>query len=158
MLSLTRVFQVGCDPESFYRVLMDQESYPEFVSEFKKVKIWKRQGEEIWADCEARFFKTVHFTLHSSGEPFHRVRWRELKGAFQFNEGGWLLKPLAGGLTEVTYYINLEKRVYIPNLVVHWAIKLALPKFLANFKHRAELLFKEGPEAQGARIKKALLS
>ena len=113
MLSLTRVFQVDCDPESFYRVLMDQESYPEFLSEFKKVKIWKRHGEEIWADCEARFFKTVHFTLHSSGEPFHRVRWWELKGAFQFNEGGWLLKPLAGGLTEVTYHINLEKRVYI---------------------------------------------
>jgi len=151
MLSLTRVFQVNCDPECFYLMLMDQERYPDFLAEFKKIWVWKRQGEEICADCEARFFKTVKFTLCTIGEPFHQVKWREEKGIFQYNEGRWLLRPLGKHLTEVTYNISLDKGVLIPSPIVRLAIHWALPRLLNSFKYRAESLWREAPKAQKGR-------
>lgn len=160
MISISRSIQVNCDPETLYRVLMDCERYPEFVAEIKKVEVIRRQTwgacagngkpsqgarEEIWTKQEARFFKPIRYLLHIVGEPFHRISWQEIRGISKYNEGSWILRSLSNGLTEVDYNITMEKGVFIPNLVVHCAIKWALPNLLQSFKRRAEAIYQRAP-------------
>lgn len=136
---------VDIPPEKFFKVISDFESYPEFVSEVKRVKILERTENALKAEFEVFLIKTVKYTLNLNLKPPKELSWTlSEKGFFKQNDGSWELKPVEKGKkTDATYTVELSFGMLVPKPIVTMLTSQQLPQMLKRFKERAEMLFKK---------------
>lgn len=134
----TEIFDVPC--EKFYQAVTDYKSYPSFVDGMKSVEVVSQNGEDATVKFNLNLIKEVTYTLKLSGKKNQSVQWSLVSGdLMKVNNGGWKLKDLGGGRTEVTYHLEVELKGFFPGLgmVEKTMVSTNLPMNMKAFAKRA---------------------
>ena len=134
----TEVFDVPV--EKFYQAVVDYKSYPQFVDGMKSVEVVSQNGEDATVKFNLSLIKEVTYTLKLSGKKNESVAWSLVSGdLMKVNNGGWKLKDLGGGKTEVTYHLEVELKGFFPGLgmVEKTMVSTNLPMNMKAFAKRA---------------------
>ena len=145
MASARQTIEIDVPPESFFRVVQDYASYPEFMPEVRAVRVGARAGNvvEVTYHLDIRI-KVIEFTLRHVEQPDAlRIDWQLVRGELmRRDEGAWTMERTAAGGTRATYAIELDLAPIAPGALQHALAQRGLPGMLANFKARAEKLYR----------------
>lgn len=124
-------------------VILDIESYPEFLSEVCSAEKTKEtpKGFEGTFEIEVmkRFKYKLSFQSHSPGE----INWSlSSSDFFKKNEGYWKLIPEKGGVKAI-YAVDVDFGFLVPSWVTKKLTATQLPKMLENFEKRCQNLQKQ---------------
>lgn len=135
-VSKTEVFDI--DIESFYNVLTDYSSYPEFVDGVSEISVLKSNKSGAEVEYYLNLIKKFKYILSLKHEPNKKISW-ELKSGdlFKKNRGSWELKDL-DGKTEVTYSLEVEFKGFAPKMVVNKLVSNNLPSMMKSYYDRAK--------------------
>ena len=131
--------------EKAFEVIADYEKYPEFLPEVKSAKVGFGSGsiKEVTYQVDIKA-KVISYTLKHTAERPRRLAWTMIKGEMmKGNDGSWTLEPDGKGGTNATYSIDLKLSSLVPSFIEKALAEQSLPTLLANFKKRAESLFKK---------------
>ena len=135
----------NCSVKSFFDIIMDYESYPEFIHEIQSCKILKKDGSSQLVEFGISIIKDFSYQLWVNSEVSEsetKVLWELASGnLFKRHTGHWLLSPKAGK-TFAEYYLNIEFTLFIPKMVTTNLIKINLPNMMSSFKKRVDELKK----------------
>ncbi|MBI2944186.1 MAG: SRPBCC family protein [Candidatus Wallbacteria bacterium] len=128
--------------QDFYSVISDYNRYPEFVDGMTECTILERKK----SGCKVKFvldlMKKVDYTIQTVEKPGKSLEWTLLESnLLRKNNGSWHLKALGGDETEVTYSLEVGFGLFVPGFIMDQLTKQMLPKMLASFVDRAEVLF-----------------
>ena len=88
-------------PKEIYDVVTDFESYPDFLSDVKKVTVEKKGKTQI-VNFEISVIKKISYTLAFTMTPGKKVSWTFVKGDFfKDNTGSWEFKEVKKGQTVI---------------------------------------------------------
>lgn len=139
MAAATRSIVINAPVEKVWKTISDYDSYPQFLSEVKKIHTSHRKGNEVQVHYEVDVVKTIKYTLKMSEQPPSRVIWSFVEGEFmKDNHGSWELEPAGEGKTKATYTIEMKLGALVPGSIVKALVETNLPKMLEAFKKRAE--------------------
>lgn len=140
MAGASRELEMNARADVIFRVVTDYEAYPEFIDEIVDAEILARSDQSV----ECRFTaevakKRFSYTLRLDHTPPTRTRWQLIAGDFKKNNGGWDFKPLGdGGRTHVTYSLEIDLGMFIPQFIINSLVGANMPKMLEAVKKRAE--------------------
>ena len=132
-----RSIRIDVSPEELYELIVDFESYPEFLPELEETELLERRGEEYRVRFVAQYIKRVEYVLRLTGAPGRELSWELEEGFFRRNEGGWILEPEEGG-TRATYWIEVDMGPLVPRRILNTLAGTNLPRTLEAFKAEAE--------------------
>lgn len=123
-----------------YEVISDFESYPEFLSETKKVKIQSANGKSAKVTFNINLIKKISYTLDIKFSPNKGLTWKLLEGdLMKKNTGKWKLSHKKG-VTKAVYEIDMEFTGLVPKAISNRLIGSSLPTMMKAFRDRAEEL------------------
>lgn len=129
---------IDVPPKVIYDVVLDFESYPEFLSDVKEAVIQKK-GKPIVASFEISVIKRIRYTLSFNGTPHKKIAWSFVEGdLFKHNEGCWQFDEVKKGQTKATYKIEVDFGFMVPQMISNKLIGNNLPSMMKKFKERAE--------------------
>ena len=139
MAKVTREKDMAVPASRLAEVITGFESYPDFLPEVVSVK--REPGgtpnlQKVVFEIEImkRFQYTLEF--HIDGE--REITWHLVdSNFFKMNQGKWLLTPLDGKRTHVTYEVEVGFRFFVPGWVTKKLTEVNLPKMLESFEGRA---------------------
>lgn len=137
----TEVFDVPV--EKFYQAIVDYKNYPKFVDGMKSVEVVSESGDTSTVKFNLNLIKEVTYTLKLTGKKNESVSWSLVSGdLMKVNNGGWKLKDLGNGRTEVTYQLEVELKGFFPGLgmVEKTMVSTNLPMNMKAFAKRAASL------------------
>jgi ribosome-associated toxin RatA of RatAB toxin-antitoxin module len=139
----TEQIEVGTAPERCWEVLLDFESYPEWVGEMKKVEVLERddqgRGKRV-AFRAAAMGRSTSYTLtyDYSAEP-RELSWVLERGDLMRKlDGSYVFEPVDGDRTQVTYHLEAELIVPLPGFVKRRAEGRIMGAALRELKARVE--------------------
>jgi len=131
--------EIKAPAKKVYEVISDFESYPDFLSGIKAVKVLKQKGKIAEVEFKVDVIKTITYSLKIELDPPHGLSWTMIKGEFmKSNEGGWSLKESKKGITEASYEIEVGFGLLVPKSISSVLIGSNLPTMMKEFKKRAE--------------------
>ena len=140
MAGASREIEIDAKPQTVFEVVTAYESYPELFDEIVEAEVLSRTDRIV----ECRFGveiakKRFTYTLRLEQTPFEKTRWSLIAGDFKKNNGGWDFRPLDGGSrTHVTYTVEIDLGMFIPQFIVNSLVGASMPKMLDTVKRRAE--------------------
>lgn len=137
----TEIFDVPA--EKFYQAITDYKSYPKFVDGMKSVEVVTESGDSATVKFNLNLIKEITYTLKLTGKKNETVSWSLVSGdMMKVNNGGWKLKDLGNGKTEVTYSLEVELKGFFPGLgmVEKTMVSTNLPMNMKAFAKRAASL------------------
>lgn len=140
MAGASREIEIFARPETIFAIVTDYPSYPELFDEIVEAEVLSRTAQTV----ECRFTaevakKRFQYTLRLEHTPPTRTRWALVAGDFKKNNGGWDFRPQGDGTrTHVTYTVELDLGMFIPQFVINSLVGANMPKMLESVKKRAE--------------------
>lgn len=137
----TEIFDVPA--EKFYQAITDYKSYPKFVDGMKSIEVVSESGDTATVKFNLNLIKEITYTLKLTGKKNEAVSWSLVSGdMMKVNNGGWKLKDLGNGKTEVTYSLEVELKGFFPGLgmVEKTMVSTNLPLNMKAFAKRAASL------------------
>jgi coenzyme Q-binding protein COQ10 len=130
--------QMACPAEGLMDVLCDFDAYPDFLPRVSHTKVVLSDRAMWEVDFRLEFVRSLDYTLRLDREPL-ALRWTLVRGFFRHNTGSWTLQPNDSGVL-ATYRIDLQPNTFVPRAVMNSLLRHELPRTLAAFRDRAELL------------------
>jgi len=125
--------------EKAFKVISDYGSYPQFMSDVKRVSIIDSSVGKKLVEYELQIIKTFRYQLWMTEEPNTEVAWRFHSGEiFKDNSGSWKLKDLGGGRTQAEYNIDAKFGIFVPGMIEKKLIEVNLPTMMKSFKTKIE--------------------
>ena len=139
MQTVEQSVEVNVSPERMYQLLIDFESYPDFVPNQSAVRILSSASHRWRIEFELSVVRKLRYTLDLTGEPGKSLRWELVKGdMMKANRGGWTLTPGPDGATIAHYDIDVRFAGFVPRSVSQRLVERTLPSNLNAFKREAE--------------------
>lgn len=138
--SATKSIIVHTPPEKLYAVVVDYESYPQFLGNMKSAKVVRREGNKVEVAFEMLLLgKSFTYSLVFEENPPKGIKWKLAQSGFmQANSGAWALRSDGENKTHATYSIAIQISMAIPKSMSTALAGAELPKVLEAFKKRAE--------------------
>ncbi|MFZ4577837.1 MAG: SRPBCC family protein [Myxococcota bacterium] len=141
------MFQCRCEidvaapPEVVFGVLWDAEHYPDFMTDVIDVEV--HADSEPWTQELTQFvtfIRTRHYRVRMHATPHSRIAWKLVEGEnLAVNDGAWDLSPLDSGTRcHLTYQLQLDVTVPIPDVILRRLAEFNLPTMLRQVQARAE--------------------
>ncbi|MBP8130406.1 MAG: hypothetical protein KA184_12575 [Candidatus Hydrogenedentes bacterium] len=138
MPSATRTEKFEVSQEAFYQVIIDYKSYPEFSSEVVRTQLIKGREDGARVKFFVRLIREFNYTLDLCHEPMKRVYWTLVRGdLFSKMDGSWQLKKLGKHKVEVTYSLDIEPKLFVPQMIISRLVSYNMPRVMASFHERA---------------------
>lgn len=135
--SLTKVFDV--DINKFYEIIVDYDSYPDFVDGVSEVNVLKNSEKGAKVEYHLNLIKQFTYTLELTHKKPNSVSWKLVSGdLFKSNVGAWTLKDLGKGKTEVTYELDVTFKGFAPKMITDKLVKTNLPSMMQSYYERAK--------------------
>lgn len=134
----TEVFDVPAD--KIYKAIIDYKGYPQFVDGMKSVEVQNESADGATVKFCLNIMKEVSYTLKLSHKSNQEVSWSLVSGdMMKVNNGRWTLKDLGNNKTEVTYFLEVELKGFIPGLgmIEKTLVNTNLPLTMKSFGKRA---------------------
>lgn len=132
-------FWVNAPPEVVYRELSNGAKFSEFMPDIVE-SVLKNSGDGF-QDVYYRlhfWFGDVEYVLHRVlNREKMEITWNLLSGKFKRLDGYWQIKEGGNG-SIVTYYTDVEPKVYVPHFVTKYLTKQGLPDLIDAVRKRAE--------------------
>ena len=139
MPSAVRTIEIDAAPSVVMGVITDFASYPSFLPEMKEARVVRHAGPEWEVAFSLALIRDLHYTLRLVQSSPLAISWSLVDGAFQANDGRWVLEPRNNGArTFATYTIAIQVATHLPGSIVRGLVDLALPNTLERFKAEAE--------------------
>lgn len=137
MASKTEIWDASI--ESIYNVLIDYNSYKQFVDGVSDVKILDSSEEGARVQFGLNLIKKFSYILKLKHERPTKVSWNFESGdIFKQNSGSWELKDLGDGKTEVTYNLEVDIKGFVPKAIVNGLTTKNLPAMMNSYHQRAK--------------------
>ena len=141
MANAERVEIFDAPIENVFQVISNYESYPEFMDGVKSVKIISKKGESTTAEYNIDIIKKFTYVLELTEKKNEALTWTFVSGdIFKKNNGGWYLKDLGNGKTEVTYKVDVDFKMMVPGMISKKLIASNLPSMMKQVNLRAKNL------------------
>lgn len=129
---------------ALFKVITDFDSYPQFVSGVKNTKVLSSVGGNKQVEFDIDMMKRVKYTLNvqeniNEAAGTGTVHWTLVSSdMLKSNVGGWTLKALDAGRTEVIYKLDLDFNISVPGFILKGMVSKALPEAIREFAERAK--------------------
>ncbi|MCB0378399.1 MAG: SRPBCC family protein [Bdellovibrionales bacterium] len=131
-----------CTPEQFFDLLVDYESYPDFLNEVKSCKILSAEGEKKKVEYKVSVIKTFSYTNEHEEIRPTEVRWKFLNGdLFKEMHGHWKLSE-EKGKTKAEYYVEAQFGRFVPGAMTKTVLSVNLPAMMDAYHKRVKDLYK----------------
>jgi coenzyme Q-binding protein COQ10 len=147
MISLSQIKILPYSAEKIYQLIMDIESYPDFLPWCHKGKIVQVISDEILeADLLIHFrsffekyrSKVNHGKNIENGHDFYFINSTAIDGPFKKLVNKWKITQLENGGCRVEFFIEFEFSSKILTIAVSPLFKKAAEKMSEAFEERAE--------------------
>ncbi len=139
MPSATRTIEIEAPPSVVMGVITDFPSYPSFLPDMKEARVVRHTDHEWEVAFALALIRDLHYTLRLVQSSPLAISWSLVEGAFQANDGRWVLEPRSNGTrTFASYTISIQVATFLPGSIVKGLVDLALPNTLVRFKTEAE--------------------
>ncbi len=137
VVTRTEIYDVGI--QEFYSVIIDYDSYPEFVDGVDGIEILEQDDDGARVKYSLNLIKKFSYILKLEHSKPNGISWALESGdLFKKNIGSWSLKDLGRGKTEVTYSVDLEFKGLAPKPIVNRLINHNLPAMMKSYFERAQ--------------------
>jgi coenzyme Q-binding protein COQ10 len=131
------------DIELIYKIIMDIETYPEFLPWCSSATIISKQDGMLFADLTVSFHGiSESYRSQVSSRKIHdgyEIKAVSNNGPFKKLENIWRIKSLNNG-TKVAFSIDFEFKSRILNMVIGMFFSAAVEKMIVAFDARAKEL------------------
>jgi coenzyme Q-binding protein COQ10 len=135
----TEIYDI--DINKLYDVILDYAKYPEFVDGVDSIEVLESSESGALVKYSINLIKQFTYTLKLTHEKPNKVSWvLESGDIFKSNVGGWDLKDLGDGKTEVTYSLEIGLKIFAPKMIVNKLTSSNLPSMMKAFIDRAKSL------------------
>ncbi len=133
----------NCSVDEFYKILVDYESYPEFVNEISKCIILETDGNKQLVEYEVKIVKAFTYKLWMIKEAPNKISWEVADdNIFKLNSGFWKLEP-TDNKCKATYHLKYQLKVFVPNLIEKTLAEVNLPNVMSSCHKRVRDLYEE---------------
>lgn len=134
--------EIDSSPEELFAIVMDLESYPEWVNDLQAIEILEEDedGNPVRAamtvDAKVR---TASYTLAYNYDYPNRIEWvSEPGGDVQQIDGQYIFEELEDGFTRVNYELTMDLGFPIPGFMMKKVQKAVMDTALKGLKEAAE--------------------
>ena len=125
--------------EKIYDVIIKYEDYPQFVTGVDGIEVLSNDESGAQVKYSLNIIKKFSYILKLTHERPNKVSWSFESGdLFKANDGGWVLKDLGNGQTEVTYSLEVAVKGFAPKSIVNGLTSKNLPAMMKAFHDRAK--------------------
>jgi coenzyme Q-binding protein COQ10 len=133
----TEVYDVAID--KLYAAIVDYAQYPKFVAGVDDVEVHSANETTAKVTYKLNLIKTFTYTLNHKHTKPTLVEWSLDSGDFfKKNNGYWKLKDLGNGKTEVTYGLDMDLKIFAPQMILNKLASNNLPATMKAFRDRAQ--------------------
>ncbi len=129
---------IRADVESFFRVVTDIETYPEFLTSIRSVDLLRKNDREIWAGIDSHLVLDWHYLQVLRPEHPGRIAWEMVEGPFREAYGEWIVEEVHPDRLETIYVAHIEFGRFIPRKLLELGMHAALPELLRQYAKRVE--------------------
>jgi ribosome-associated toxin RatA of RatAB toxin-antitoxin module len=139
----TQSIEVDAAPERVMAVIADLPAYPEWAKAVRETEVLAEDGDgrarQVRFTLDTGPMKDVYTLEYDWAADGLSVRWHLVKGQMQkAQQGSYLLEPLGGTRTRVTYTLAVELALPMIGLLRRKAEKMIMDTALKELKRRAE--------------------
>lgn len=135
-VSRKKIFQVPL--KKLYQVIIDVESYPQFVSGVHGITILEKKPTQLKVEYQLNILKSFKYVIEMNLVPETSVNWNLVEGdIFKKNTGSWELIAINENQTEATYTLDVDFKIFAPSMIVSKLVGSNLPQMLDSFEQRA---------------------
>jgi len=140
MPGVSKSIEINASPDEVYRVIIDFDSYTDFLPEVERIAIDTLSETEWRVDYQVRVIKKIEYTLALKGTPGKELSWELVAGGgpMKSNRGAWTLEEIDGGGTKATYALEVTFGRLVPKSLQNTLAAASLPSMLGRFKKRIE--------------------
>ena len=129
-----------------YSLIVDIESYPEFIPWCSAARIVEDGDRQLVADLVISYKAfTEHYRSQVDMHPLKAgkaaVNVKMISGPFKFLKNDWKLKKVSENITEVDFYISFEFKSIILEKLIGVMFSKACDKMIKAFEERANELY-----------------
>ena len=138
---------IECDKEQLIDLVLDIESYPNFIPYCLDAKIYKKKEEKnlISIIADLTIGKGPFKATYKSDVKFYKdsdtIQVTNIEGPLEHLDNKWVFIE-KGGSTEISFDINFEIKNKFLNIVMSKSFQYGLEKIADSFQKRANNLFK----------------
>lgn len=130
----------NCTPDQFYKIVVDYEKYPEFLSEVKDCKVVKTEGNRKLVEYTISLIKDFSYRLWMTEEP-QKISWVFESGdLFKVSNGYWQIEDEAGK-TRATYFVDAKFNLFVPGPIAKALVSVNLPNMMSSYRKRVKELY-----------------
>jgi coenzyme Q-binding protein COQ10 len=131
----------NCTAEEFFKIVVDYEKYPEFLTGVSSVKITKNDGSTKEMEYSVSIVKSFKYKLKvTEVAPSSVVFVFQSGEMFKTMKGSWTIKP-AGEKCKVDYAVDATFGMLVPSFMADQVVKINLPIMVQNFKARIKKIY-----------------
>ena len=138
MIQIERSLLIPINAEKIFDLVMDIQSYPQFIGGCVEAKIHSEKPDEVVAGLVFRRgkFKAELMTCNRIDRPTG-ITMQLSKGPFKHLSGQWRFKDLMGQGTKVSLTIELEMEALFKWIVTSKAVAAEADKLVSVFEKEA---------------------
>lgn len=139
----TEVFK--CTAEQLFKIVTDYEKYPDFLSEVKKCKVLKAEGNKKLIEYHVSMIKSFSYKLQMVENYVENgtstVVWDFISGdVFKSLKGGWTVEP-EGNQCRATYEVEATFGLFVPGPIANTLVNVSLPNMMSSYHKRIQQLY-----------------
>ena len=128
---------IQASPEEAMAVIVDFESYPQFLPEMQEARIVIQEGKTWEVEFVIKIIRRLKYTLSLEQAGPNTLSWTLKSGSFKVNNGSWTLTEADDGVS-VEYQIDLQIGHFVPGNIVRSLVDKTLPETVSRFKAEIE--------------------
>ena len=129
---------IRANVHTFFQVVTNVESYPEFLTSIRSVDLLRKNPREIWAGVDSHLVLDWHYLQVLRPEAPHRIAWEMIEGPFREARGEWLVEAVHADRIETLYVAHIEFGRFVPRKLIEMGMHAALPDLLRQYATRME--------------------
>jgi ribosome-associated toxin RatA of RatAB toxin-antitoxin module len=134
--------EVHATPREIMAVIADFEAYPEWAGQLEEARVLAKdrrgRGTQVAFKVNTPLLPAAYTLAYAYAPGDAGVSWTYVEGTLEDLSGSYLLEPLDGGTTRVTYDLSVALNVPMPGLLKRQAAKQIVKTALADLKRRVE--------------------
>lgn len=142
MPKLQESTQLPFSKEQLFDLVLDIESYPEFLPWCKAARILPRDGDDIYADLVLNFKGfTEKYTSKITYNKPHSISVEMVEGPFEYLVNNWNFNIISENCTEIDFFIDFRFKSRIFELMIGAMFEKAQKKMAGAFLERANKIY-----------------